>query len=349
MRSRVIVALGSLGAVVVAIACLGELSSEVFGRLLFGWWSYLARVMPRVTVAWDSVATGVVCLVLFTLGLHGFLRWFYAEVQRASGPPDLARRRWRARWTASLVAIVILMFVAGIAATGLTHQAGWLLSSKKPLTGYRLDPKSYWLDSTNNLRQMGFGIQSGIDQFDVHPDAQGEDLRSWQTKILGFLPVIPGSELHSDLPWDDPRNSTYFKGVVLFYLNPDVVGPFRSPGGYALSHYAGNVHVLGRGHALSERDLVKGTASTIVAGEAAGRFKPWGDPTNLRDPTRGINTTIEGFGGPTGTGANILFLDGSVRFLSDKTDATLLTRLSRPGLLPAASRADAPRSGPGSQ
>ena len=35
-----------------------------------------------------------------------------------------------------------------------------------------------------------------------------------------------------------------------------------------------------------------------MAGEVAGDFKPWGDPTNWRDPALGINRSPEGFGGP---------------------------------------------------
>ena len=45
------------------------------------------------------------------------------------GKPSDARC-WRIRWTAAVVAIVLLMFVSGMAAAGLTHQVGWVLTSK---------------------------------------------------------------------------------------------------------------------------------------------------------------------------------------------------------------------------
>jgi hypothetical protein len=47
---------------------------DVLWGLAFGWLSYLARVLPRVRIAWDGMATGVFCLALFTVGLHRTLR-----------------------------------------------------------------------------------------------------------------------------------------------------------------------------------------------------------------------------------------------------------------------------------
>src|SRR5262245_24887849 len=124
-------------------------------------------------------------------------------------------------------------------------------------------------------------------------------------EILPDTMFVIGGRLHHELPWNDPRNSACFKGVVPIYLNPEV-RVIRSPEGYALSHYAGNIHVLGPDRALRRvgRD---DAANTILAGEVADGFKPWGDPTNLRDPGLGVNKVSGGFGGPSGSGANFLF------------------------------------------
>src|SRR5205823_5759734 len=73
---------------------------QVVGRLAFGWWSYLARVGPRVTVSRDGMITGLACLLLFTIGLHRFLRWVHGEILRANGLGGRGSRRWRRRWTA---------------------------------------------------------------------------------------------------------------------------------------------------------------------------------------------------------------------------------------------------------
>jgi prepilin-type processing-associated H-X9-DG protein len=148
------------------------------------------------------------------------------------------------------------------------------------------------------------------------------------TEILPDLGFILGAGFKPDLAWYDPRNSAYFKGVVPSFLNPEI-RELRSREGYALSHYAGNLHVLGRNRQGIQPGL--GDASnTILAGEVVEGFKPWGDPTNLRDPGLGINKVHGGFGGPSGSGAQVLFLDGSVRFLKDTTPRTVLRNLGDP-------------------
>ena len=302
---------------------------EVLGGLAFGWLAYPARVLPRVTVAWHGVATGVVGLALFTIGLHWTLRWFSGEVQKAGG----GRRPWSARWTASLVALVVVMFVAGISATAVVHQAGWLIASRRSLIEEKTLLRDDWGSSVDHLKQIGMApdmLAMGSESpppGHLHP--KGAVLQSWMTAILPGTPFVLGGNLRKDLPWNDPRNSAYFKAVVPLYLNPEV-RVIRNPEGYALGHYAGNVHVLGRDRGAS-RIRPDGSSNTILAGEVAEGFKPWGDPTNLRDPGLGVNKVPGGFGGQSGSGANFLFQDGSVRFLRNTTSRDVLRRLSTPG------------------
>ena len=143
------------------------------------------------------------------------------------------------------------------------------------------------------------------------------------------MSITLGGQLHENLPWNDPRNSAYFKAVIPTYLNPEI-GVIRNAEGYGLSHYAGNIHVLKRDRAsrwVGPEDV----SSTILMGEVAEGFKPWGDPTNLRDPGLGVNKVPGGFGGASGSGANFVFMDGSVRFLRNTTSPSVLRRLSLPG------------------
>lgn len=152
--------------------------------------------------------------------------------------------------------------------------------------------------------------------------------QSWMTRILPGTDFTLGGRLREDMPWNDPANSAYFKGVVPFYLNP-AVRAIRSPEGYALAHYAGNVHVLAPGRSFRWAEAA-GSGNTIIAGEVAEGFKPWGDPTNLRDPGAGLRNRPDAFGSPTEKGAYFLFLDGSVRFFRETASSTVLERLSRP-------------------
>jgi hypothetical protein len=72
-------------------------------------------------------------------------------------------------------------------------------------------------------------------------------------------------------------------------------------------------------------------SETILAGEALGNFKPWGHPTNWRDPGLGIHTTLDGFGNP-GNNKHALFLmaDGSVMTLTENIRPEILKALAMP-------------------
>jgi prepilin-type processing-associated H-X9-DG protein len=330
MRGGAIIA-GIVLVLCLALVLFGGPALDVMVGLSLGWLAYLERVMPKVRIAWDGVASGALCLILFTVGLHRTLMWFHGEVQKAGRREDQTRRPWSFRWTASLFAQIVLMFVVGISAAGIVHQVGWLIASRRSLVEEKTQSRDVWGSSVDHLKQIG--LASSMLTIDPAPRSgeprpSGEGLQSWMTEILPGTIFMIGGRLRHDLPWNDPRNSAYFKGVVHIYLNPEV-RMIRSPEGYALGHYAGNVHVLGPDRAL--RRVGPGdAANTILAGEVADSFKPWGDPTNLRDPGLGVNKVSGGFGGLSGSGANFLFVDGSVRFLRDTTPRAVLRRLSGP-------------------
>lgn len=274
------------------------------------------------------------CLVLFTVGLRMFLRWLSREFQRRPDTAGQEARRWSFSWTASIVVGTVIMFCAGIAATGIVHQTGWLLRSRQSLTEPRVSGyfSGDW-NSTTNLRMIGLAVLNYASSRDSLPFvAAGNGPKaslSWLSVILPYTNMILG-DVDKTLPWDDPRNSAYYRGIVPYYLNPEI-GAIRDPRGYGLSHFAGNEHVLGRRTPLRPEGIANGASNTILAGEVGANFKPWGDPTNLRDPIRGINQSPDGFAGPSGTGANMIFLDGSVRFLRNTTSSKILQQMSLPG------------------
>jgi hypothetical protein len=95
-------------------------------HFVFGWWLYPARVGPQVTVNWPGTITAALCLLLLAVGLHRFLRWLAAGL--SSGAVA-----WKFRWTAGILALVVVTFAAGICVVGITHQAAWLLTDPHPL------------------------------------------------------------------------------------------------------------------------------------------------------------------------------------------------------------------------
>ena len=144
--------LGAL-ALLVLLTCMGFPVEPPF-VLLFGWVSFLFRTLPQVAIDWSAVAGAAVCIALLAFGGHGFLSWLYREMRNTGAA---APGRWKKRWTLAGLAIVVLMFVSGIAATGITHQTAWLAASPRPLIRYG-SWRAGRVHCASNLLQIGQGI-----------------------------------------------------------------------------------------------------------------------------------------------------------------------------------------------
>jgi prepilin-type processing-associated H-X9-DG protein len=322
-----------LGSVFVLLACLGFLLPfDFLFQLTCGWVLYLWRTAPNWSISGEGFLTGGVCLAVFTFGLHRFMTWFYARRQPAEQCEPAV---WRWRWTLSSVAIIVLMFIAGIAIVGVTHQSAWLVRSPEPLVeggrGFAAriqsqnNLKQLVIASHNYLEQEGVGLPAG-----AVADKQGRLLHGWQTTLLPYIEEQKVYDrIHRDLPWNHPDNAAAFRTRVRTYEQP-LVKEEHDERGYALSHYAANARVLGGTTPRRIETITDGTSNTILAGEAAGNYKPWGHPVGWRDPALGINRTPDGFGSPVKGMANFAFCDGSVRTIRDDISPAVLKALSTP-------------------
>jgi len=104
-----------------------------FFYLLAGWALFLARVWPHVAIDWFNLGLAGACLAGLVCGLHFFFVWLHREITLRKPAHELeskkerqAQRTWKLRTTLSIIGIVVLMFVAGIAAVGTVHQLVWL-------------------------------------------------------------------------------------------------------------------------------------------------------------------------------------------------------------------------------
>ncbi len=189
--------------------------------------------------------------------------------------------------------------------------------------------------SKNNLKQIGLAAHNHHDVQQAFPTGlyteDGTALHSWQTEMLPYMEQAHlYNSLNLDAPWDDPANAPVFRNVVMTYLHPSEPGSQFASDGSAVSHYSLNSRLSAPNQPLTIRMITDGTSNTIYAGEAAGSFKGWGDPTNMRDPASGINAGPDGFGSRSPGGAHVLLLDGSVRFVSDSIAPNVLQGLSTP-------------------
>ncbi|MDY3556486.1 DUF1559 domain-containing protein [Gemmata sp. JC717] len=229
-------------------------------------------------------------------------------------------------WTRSLkcVALVVLIFVAGIAMVGVTHQTAWLVRSPEPL----VDNTMPRMISGNNLAHIGFAVRNHKNKADTLPrstfDATGRPMHSWQTALL---PYLEQDEFHKRIdrtqPWTHPANAEPLGTPVKSFLNPAIANDRVN--GFGASHYAGNPAVV-MGQAKKLGSFQQGSENTILAGEVGAGFRAWGDPLNVRDPRAGTGGGPHAYGTAGKRPPQFLMLDGSVRAFDPKELAELADR-----------------------
>jgi prepilin-type processing-associated H-X9-DG protein len=303
----------------------------VTAALLFGWVAFLARVLPRMTVDVGTVVVGLAALVLFTAGVHVATRSWW---RGATSVP------WRLRWSVTAVAVVVLLFTAGVALVAAIHQVGWLATSPEPLfvEGQAVPPGFGWPSSrTEALKSTVLALHNYQSCFQMLPpggtfSADGTPLHSWETFCLPFLRAWQRIDLDMEKPWNGERNAAYFRSVVPDFINPELPpASLFDAEGFGVSHYSVNVHVMGPNRGRSLANFPDGTLHTLLLGEVSTGFRPWGDPVNWRDPGRGIGNLPYQFGGPPNAGgANFALADGSVRFIAAGAHPDVLRALATP-------------------
>lgn len=305
---------------------------QMLGLLLIGWIFHLIRLVKEMMLDAGATLTATVALVAFIVGLH-----LLAQRWRAS-----KQATWPWRWTVGVSGLVLCVAIAGIAAVGIAHQSVWLARAPNWLESNSIRVAAAKTQSTNNLKQIGLATFDCQQRTTKLPpgatfDADARPLHSWTTLLLPYIEQEGlFKKIYLDRPWTDPHNQKAFKHDVVIFINPAVAEPKH--GELAPCHYAANVHVLG---ATVRRlnEITDGAANTILYGEAASRFKPWGQPLNWRDPAKGINRSPQGFGNPQQPGAMFVFADGSARFLGENISPEVLRALATPaGAEPIESR-----------
>ena len=152
--------LGGLFLFIFIPTCLGGGPPTLLLYLLTGWIGYLIETLPKVRINWNTLISTIVFLLAFTLGFHALCGWLYREMTTG--------RRWKRQWTLSVVAVVMLMFIAGTAAVGITHQIVFLATSERPMWSY--GGPANMIKCQSNLRQIGQALEMyANDQGGVYP------------------------------------------------------------------------------------------------------------------------------------------------------------------------------------
>ncbi len=185
------------------LLCGGALSGSwlvaVPVYLAFGWIFYLGRVAQEVQFSAAGFATAALALIALTAGLHGFGRWWMR--QRPATHNEVLHEpagdsRWPLRRSLAIVALVMLMFVAGLCGTAIVHQTTWLATSPEPWFDNGAMGAARFTQSKNNLKQIGLALHNYHDTVDALPrggtyDEAGRPLHSWQTFLLPYVEEQP--------------------------------------------------------------------------------------------------------------------------------------------------------------
>jgi hypothetical protein len=200
-----------------------------------------------------------------------------------------------------------------------------------------------------HLGELGRALNEYSDQRGTYPvggtfvrNASGEfrGQHGWMTFLLPFIgEQALYQQIDQSKPFDALENRDPMGRPVVAYQAAEA-DRSKIGRGFAVSHFAdvgGDIEdetgvshagIFARVTAVRQAEITDGLANTLVVGELAGGFPPWGDPENWRLIGRGLNRDPNGFGNAAGNGAMFLFADGAVKVLGNNTDPKLLKQLS---------------------
>ena len=189
--------------------------------------------------------------------------------------------------------------------------------------------------SKNNLKQIGLALHNYHDTHSTLPpgwiaDKEGTLYHGWMYSITPFLDKSPlFNEINSNLPWNHESNVEHYRYQYSVFLNPSI-GEVLSKDGLGYAHYAGNSRVFKPNGTFTFDDCTDGTSNTLMVGDIKEGLKAWGTPGNVRDPALGLNNGPNTFGSPHTGIVHFLFMDGSVRAISNDIDLEILKALGTP-------------------
>ncbi len=305
--------------------------------LLLGWYPFLLRVQPQMTVSVPGIVTACLLLILLTVVIQ--VLGVQATKRGSSQTENPHAGSWRLRRTAVCLILLIVSFTGGLSVVGMAHRTREIMKDDKG--SFLTSTKEFWNQYTFLLNQRRLGKSAELysaENQERHPtviiSSTGKPLHSWETQLLPYLDSTALFEkIDLSAPWNSQRNAEHFQTSIPNFIRSETPDEQRvDSNGFGLSHLALNNHIAAPDQVLNDQSVPDGLANTIMLGEISTRLPAWGEPLNARDPALGINRHPLGFGAPRKLrgGANMLFLDGSGKFINENIDPEILKALATP-------------------
>jgi hypothetical protein len=208
--------------------------------------------------------------------------------------------------------------------------------------------------SRNNLKQIGLAMHNYHDVYGTFPSGtipndklKSEKRLSW---LVSILPMLDQSALALQIDkktaWDAKANARPLSTRTPTLLHPGASRQVADKD-YGATHYVGiagvgkdtptlKMHtaktgVFGYDREIRFRDMTDGTSNTMGVAEAVKNRGAWGaggKATIRALTTKPYINGPDGLAGQDKTGLNVLYMDGSVRFLSSNIDPKVMEALS---------------------
>jgi prepilin-type processing-associated H-X9-DG protein len=188
---------------------------------------------------------------------------------------------------------------------------------------------------TNHLKQIVVALHNYHDTYGRFPsavitDKDGRPMHSWRVAILPFLEQKPLYDQYDfNQPWDSPKNRALAGIPMGVYQCPSANNPTPTETNYVMIVGKGTIGGLPN-EKVGMADITDGTVNTILVVEVVGTGIQWMEPKDLsiEELAARLNDgSAKCISSRHPGGANVAMADGSVRFLSNATDAQTLRRL----------------------
>ncbi len=168
---------------------------------------------------------------------------------------------------------------------------------------------------TNNLKMIGIGLHNYHASLGSFPpaiitDSNGQAMHSWRGLLAPY--TENGTDYDLAEPWDGPHNSQFSDKRLPLYECPSDASTDDSSTNYIAVRGPG--FIFDGMQAVTFGDITDGMSNTIAVVEAVGLGIKWTEPRDVTFEEFVALLNSPEYGSHPG-GFNVLYADGSVRFL----------------------------------